>query len=175
MSRKLAGMLNALPRRNERVFRNASLASIRATFCKSWVRAAQKLRNPRLLRIHFHTFRHWKATMLYHQTKDILCVMRFLGHRNVNNTLLYVQLEEALFGKEPDEFVCKVAKTVGRLRGSWRLDSTTYASSTTLKSSEKDGEKKSMQNLSIFSSSKSTIRSMLFFRGFMDVPGSVMT
>ena len=51
--------------------------------------------------------------MLYHQTKDILYVMRFLGHKNVNNTLLYVQLEEALFGKEPDEFVCKVAKTVG--------------------------------------------------------------
>ena len=29
------------------------------------------------------------------------CVMRFLGHKNINNTLLYVQLEEALFGKEP--------------------------------------------------------------------------
>jgi len=27
----------------------------------------------------FHTIRHWKATTLYHQTKDILYVMKFLG------------------------------------------------------------------------------------------------
>ena len=112
ISRKLASMLNALPRRDERVFGNASLASIRTTFCKSRLRAAQKLKNPRLQRIHFHTFRHWKATMLYHQTKDILYVMRFLGHKSIRNTLLYVQLEETLFREESEEFICKVAKTV---------------------------------------------------------------
>ena len=50
--------------------------------------------------------------MLYHQTKDILYVMKFLGHRNIKNTLIYVQLEEALFKNEEEEYVCKVAKTV---------------------------------------------------------------
>ena len=35
-------------------------------------RLAHKLSNPRLLKIHFHTFRYWKGTMLYHETKDML-------------------------------------------------------------------------------------------------------
>ena len=46
--------------------------------------------------------------MEYHKTKDILYVMRLLGHRNIKNTLIYTQLIEF----ENDEFVCKVAKTV---------------------------------------------------------------
>ncbi len=55
------------------------------------------------------TFRHWKATMLYHQTKDILYVKEFLGHRRIDTTLLYVQLEKALFNDVCDEFTVKVA------------------------------------------------------------------
>ena len=35
--------------------------------------------------------------------------MQFLGHRVIKNTLKYIQLEEALFQKENDEFTCKVA------------------------------------------------------------------
>lgn len=53
--------------------------------------------------------RHWKATQLYHQTRDILHVMQFLGHRVIRNTLKYIQLEEALFQKKNDAFTCKVA------------------------------------------------------------------
>ncbi len=36
--------------------------------------------------------------------------MQALGHKNIKNTLLYVQLEEALFQGE-SEYVSKVAKT----------------------------------------------------------------
>ena len=50
--------------------------------------------------------------MLYHQTKDILYVMNFLGHKSIKNTLIYIQLEEAIFKKDNDEYVCKVAKNV---------------------------------------------------------------
>ena len=49
--------------------------------------------------------------MLYHQTKDILYVKEFLGHRSVNSTLMYIQLEQALFDKDADSFTCRVAKT----------------------------------------------------------------
>jgi integrase len=73
---------------------------------------ARKLENPRLLDIKFHTFRHWKATMLYHQTKDILFVQRFLGHRSIKNTLRYIQLDAAIYSEEDDQFVCKAASTV---------------------------------------------------------------
>jgi len=50
--------------------------------------------------------------MEYHKTKDILYVMRLLGHKNIKNTLIYTQLIEF---EEDDGFVCKVAKTFKRL------------------------------------------------------------
>jgi len=48
--------------------------------------------------------------MLHHQTKDMYYVMLQLGHRNIQNTLLYVQLEDALFQGE-SEYISKIAKT----------------------------------------------------------------
>jgi hypothetical protein len=72
-------------------------------------KAAIKLANPRLLQITFHTLIHWKATMEYHKTKDILYVMKLLGHKSIKNTLIYAQL---INFPQDDEFVCKVAKTV---------------------------------------------------------------
>ena len=110
ISAKLIGMLKGLPKTSKRVF-PSSVNSKRAVFHKSRLKAAKNLQNPRLLRIKFHTFRHWKATMLYHQTKDILCVKEFMGHRKIDTTLLYVQLEKALFKEITDEFTVKVAKT----------------------------------------------------------------
>jgi len=73
-------------------------------------KTAYKIQNPRLIKIHVHTFRYWKGTMLYHETKDIYYVMQKLGHKSIKNTLLYIQLEEALFQGEC-EYISKVAKT----------------------------------------------------------------
>ena len=70
-------------------------------------RIAERTKNPRLLRISFHTFRHWKATMEYHKTKDILHVQRILGHKSINSTLLYTQLVNF----EGDEYDVKVAES----------------------------------------------------------------
>jgi hypothetical protein len=70
-------------------------------------RIAHKFGNPRIRRITFHTLRHWKATMEYHKTKDILHVQRLLGHRNIKNTLLYTQLVKIEGG---DDYICKVAR-----------------------------------------------------------------
>ena len=58
------------------------------------------------------TFRTWKATMLYHETKDPWYVMEFLGHRSLQHTRKYVMLEAALFHSENDDFICKVATNV---------------------------------------------------------------
>ena len=54
--------------------------------------------------------RYWKATMLYHQTKDILYVKQFLGYRRIETTLLYIQLAEVIFKETVDEFTVRVAK-----------------------------------------------------------------
>jgi integrase len=88
------------------------LRTIRKIYEKQRDKLARKPQNPRLKQIRFHTFRHWKATTLYHQTKDILYVMKFLGHRNIKNTLIYIQLEEAIFKEQKDGFICKAAKDV---------------------------------------------------------------
>ena len=109
ISQRLAAMLKALMRNDNRVFPN--YRSIRATFYSSRKRIARKLKSPRLLRIHFHTLRHWKATMEYHKTKDLLHVKQLLGHRSVDMTTLYIQLDKALFNDKPDEFHVKVARS----------------------------------------------------------------
>jgi len=108
VSTKLLNMLSTLPKKDQRVFGNCRNWH-QATFSKSRKRIAGKLGNPRMLKIHFHTLRHWKATMLYHRTKDILYVKQFLGHKRIEDTLLYVQIAEVIFKETNDEFTVRVA------------------------------------------------------------------
>jgi len=113
LSNKMLEMLTQIPKiYGERIFSHAPMPvdHFGTLFCIQRKRLAIKLSNPRLMKIHFHTFRHWKGTILYHQTKDIYYVMQRLGHKNIKNTLLYVQLEEALFQGEID-YISKVAKS----------------------------------------------------------------
>lgn len=60
------------------------------------------------MKIHFHMLRHWKATAEYHKTKDVLHVLKLLGHKNIANTLIYTQLVEF----EGDEYYSAVASNV---------------------------------------------------------------
>lgn len=108
---KLMSMLQRLPKKSEKIFegtpRNKS-----GEFYQFRKRVANTLQNPRLLKITFHTFRHWKATMLAHQTKDPFYVQGFLGHKSILNTQKYIHLSNTLFTGENDEFHAKVAKNV---------------------------------------------------------------
>jgi integrase len=74
-------------------------------------RTAEKLKNPRIAEINYHSLRHWKATQLYHQTKDVLYVMKFLGHRDVKNTLIYIDLESVCYSKGGEDYHAKTART----------------------------------------------------------------
>ncbi|MDH5267384.1 MAG: site-specific integrase [Candidatus Bathyarchaeota archaeon] len=109
VSSELMARIMGLPRKSERVFRATTRDSYEAGFLRLRKHLARKLNNPALMKITFHTIRHWKATMLYYQTKDILYVMKFLGHKNIKNTLIYTQLIE--FGAE-EEYHIKVARTL---------------------------------------------------------------
>jgi len=91
VSPKTIAMIKALPMTREFVF-NPNMHTLRQGFMKQRKRIAKTLQNPRLKQIHFHTFRHWKATMEYHRTKDILHVKRLLGHRKIENTEIYTHL-----------------------------------------------------------------------------------
>ena len=116
ISNKLAVMLNEPPRRNDTVFRktfgNREMEHFRRNFQIRRRRLAEKIKNPRIKKISFLTLRHWKATMEYHRTKDILHVMRMLGHKNIKNTLIYTHL----IPDSKEEFICKVAKDIAEAK-----------------------------------------------------------
>jgi integrase len=107
---KLTAMLNALPKDSVYVFGLSSTTSMKSTFMRTRKRLAIKLQNPRLQQIGFHTFRHWKATQEYHRTKDIFYVKDFLGHKELDNTQRYINIERTLFEPTSDDFTVRVAE-----------------------------------------------------------------
>ena len=69
--------------------------------------------NLNLAKIHFHTFRHWKATTEQHKTKDPWHVKMILGHKSITFTENYIHLEEMRYnGDANDQFTVKVADTM---------------------------------------------------------------
>jgi len=50
-----------------------------------------------------------KGTREYHKTKDIMHVKYVLGHKTINCTLIYINIEEALCLADSNEWICKVA------------------------------------------------------------------
>ena len=110
ISSKLEAMLKALPQNRAYIFKADSTCQLEHfanNFRKQRRRVAAKLKNPRINRITFKTLRHFKATMEYHKTRDILHVMELLGHKRIQNTLKYTHL----INFKDDEYVCRVAKS----------------------------------------------------------------
>jgi len=107
VSNKLIAMLHALPKDSELIFptdyRNMALC-----FYNVRRKIAQTQQNPRILKISLGTFRHWGATMVYHQTRDILLVKKLLGHKKIENTMKYTQLIQF----KDDEYDVATATTV---------------------------------------------------------------
>ena len=108
ISSNLLTRLLKLPRLNERVFASKNLDKMRWLFERARNQLANKLENPRLRQISFKSFKHWKATMTYAKTKDILHVQHIPGHKRISNTLIYTHLVNF----ESDEWSCKTAKTI---------------------------------------------------------------
>jgi integrase len=107
VSDRLIAMLNRLPKKNERVFGDATLQGFRRNFMQQRKRIAYKLQNPRILKITFHTLRHWGASMEYHRTKVLMHVKERLGHRSILSTEIYTHL----LNFESDEYHVKRAST----------------------------------------------------------------
>jgi integrase len=75
--------VGATPRKSENAF---NYETMKSTFQDARKRLARKLNNPRLLHISFTTYRHWKGTMEYHRTHDIIHVKDLPGHSRIENT-----------------------------------------------------------------------------------------
>jgi len=111
VSAKLISMLQALPKKNEKLFGKSSKQNKTWLFKLQRQRLARKLGNERLLRITFHTLRHWKGTMEYHKTKDPWHVKKILGHKSLRSTEIYINMDQAHFEESNDHFISKAAKT----------------------------------------------------------------
>jgi len=81
---------------------------MRANF--HWARGhiAAKTANKDLLKIHLHTFRHFFATKLYLQTRDIRYVQKKMGHRSITSTTIYENSEP---NQEVETYTVKAVTT----------------------------------------------------------------
>ena len=103
--------IQGLPKRKDgKVFNKARIMF--RNFYQQRRRMAHEYGNPRLLEITFRTFRHWKGTMEYHKTHDPYHVRKLLGHKRLQSTEVYINLEQAVFTEENDEFYVKAVKTL---------------------------------------------------------------
>ena len=108
ISDRLIAMLRQIRKDDSERLWKGELQNFRVWFQQQRKRMAFKLQNPRIKRIHFHTLRHFYATMLYHKTKDILLVKEKLGHRSINSTMIYTQLLDF----RAEEYHSATARTV---------------------------------------------------------------
>jgi integrase len=83
------------------------------TFCRLRYELAKKLQNPKLKNIKLYSFRHYFATSLYYETKDILLTKEMLGHRNINNTMIYTHLIKL---DKDEKFFSAIARNVEEAR-----------------------------------------------------------
>jgi integrase len=92
---------------NDRLFPSGSVIS--NTYERLKASVAKKLNDPELKKIRLYDLRHYYATMLYYRTKDILLVKEKLGHKNINNTLIYTHLVDF---SDKEEFYSATANSV---------------------------------------------------------------
>jgi len=80
-------------------------------------------------KVHLHTFRHFYASRLYRETKDLVLVKTQLGHRNIKNTEIYTHIinfdsnrfEAKAIAIEKVDEICKM------LTEGWNVVTTTQA------------------------------------------------
>lgn len=84
---------------------------LREYYCLQRKEIAQRLQNPRLLKISFHTFRHWKGTTLYHDTRDLIEVKYQLGHKSIRSTEVHIHISKSYYTGDSQKWFCIVVRT----------------------------------------------------------------
>jgi len=90
-----------------------SAKRVKENWSKLKATVSRVLVEPQLGQIRLYDLRHYAGSMCYHKTKDIIFTMRFLGHKNIKNTLRYVHLVN--FDKE--DYICKAAVSAEEAKG----------------------------------------------------------
>ena len=111
VSRKWLAMLSMMRRTSQRVW-TVKYGSLGSNLRYRRSRLAHGYGNPRLKQIKFTSFRHWKGTMEYHKTHDIMHVKELLGHKSLLSTQIYVHLEAKLFDQLENEYNVRRARSI---------------------------------------------------------------
>jgi integrase len=113
VSSKLIIRIQVLPRTSERIFGKASTDSLANMLLTAKKKLASNQCNPRLLKIHFHTLRHWSITNYAYKVKDAFKVQIFARHKDLKCTSRYIHYAEILYqSNENDDWIIKAVKTV---------------------------------------------------------------
>ena len=117
VSKQLIEILYNLQNTGKLVFPKRGKTTRQSNFYDRMKKLASIHNNPRLGKIHFHTFRHCKALREYDKTKNILHVKKVLGHRSIMTTQRYVELYEELYDDlKPENYVCEIASNVNQAK-----------------------------------------------------------
>jgi len=111
VSERCIQMLGRLPHQSDYIFgKNPKSIAERTRINFYWARAhtVAKTGNKDLLRIHLHTFRHFYATKLYLQTRDIRYVQKKMGHKSIASTIIYENSEP---NQDVETFTVKAVTT----------------------------------------------------------------
>lgn len=106
VTEKTLWMLKQLKKNHGEYVFNPTFVSQRKIFNLARKKLAERTQNPRFLKIHFHTLRHWRASMEYEKTGDIYAVKYLLGHKSITNTDRY---QHGSFSSE--EYITKRPQT----------------------------------------------------------------
>ncbi|MEJ2281261.1 MAG: tyrosine-type recombinase/integrase [Candidatus Bathyarchaeota archaeon] len=110
LSKYLMQQLLSLTRKEKTVFHKLTKKVRQTSFRRRLQKLARLHDNPRLTKIHYHTFRHCKALREYHKTKSMQHVKRVLGHKSIMTTQRYVELYEEIYNDlKPDGYICEIA------------------------------------------------------------------
>jgi integrase len=105
-------MLNALPKKNRRIF-PMKYKSAYSSMLALRRKAAAKFQNPALLAISFKSFRHRGGSMLAHITNgNVPVIQRILRHKSIKSTIKYIQTIEF----KDEDFEETVATTAEEIR-----------------------------------------------------------
>ena len=99
-------MLLSLPHQNgKKVFTYNTNDNASCIFRRMRQRAAKKLNNPELLKIHFYSERYWRATKERHAKGNPDAVQYLLGHSALAYVQIYAQLASQCFGDQEYDIV----------------------------------------------------------------------
>jgi integrase len=114
VSERTIAMINALPKKYGENLFSTHPHAFDSTFSYTRKALADKLQNPNIAKIHFHTFRYLRARKEYRKHKDVYEAKLLLGHKSILSTQRYTEGVE-FQGDEYDSFEARTKEEARKL------------------------------------------------------------